>query len=184
MGTQCSSCSSGYVFVSSYNSCSKVCNATNIFYVNGNCSTSCPDGTFLLSDLVTCQKCSTTCATCSVTGNNCTKCASKFWYNYNCVDQCPSRFYVNVNNSCIPCQTNPTACVLPPLNFTLQTFTQDYQLYGYVIFNRAVNLTKDQFKKIAIFSTTKRPIYSSQYTVSVYNSTTFLLRFLNSVSLN
>lgn len=183
-GTSCSSCSVGYIYVSNYNSCSKICNSTNTYYSNGICTQSCVNGTFLLSDLVTCQKCATICATCSISGNNCTKCASKFWYNYNCVDQCPSSFYVDSNNACVQCTSNPSACLVSPLNFTLQTFTQNYQLYAYVIFNRAVNLTLDQFTQIAILSTANGPIKSNQYIASVYNSTTYLLTFINSVSLN
>lgn len=98
------------MYVSTLSSCSKVCNSTHLYYVEGKCEKSCIDGTFLLSDLVTCQKCSTQCATCSMSGNNCTKCANKFWYNYNCVDSCPDGFYTDSNNSCIECKSNSAAC--------------------------------------------------------------------------
>lgn len=77
---------SGYIFVPSLFTCSKVCSQVDIYYVEGKCASTCVDGTFLQADLVSCQKCSTTCATCSGTGSNCTKCNNKFWYNYNCVD--------------------------------------------------------------------------------------------------
>ncbi len=88
------------MYVSAYGSCSKICNSTHIYYIDQVCATKCIDGTFLLNDLVHCQKCSTSCQTCSGAGNNCTKCASKFWYNYNCVDKCPNSYYSDSNNTC------------------------------------------------------------------------------------
>ena len=37
---------------------SQVCNRTHNYFINGVCADSCVDGTFILSDLVTCQSCS------------------------------------------------------------------------------------------------------------------------------
>ena len=108
----CSSCLTGYLYVSDFGSCSKICSQSQIYFMNGVCADSCLSGTFLLPDLVTCQKCSTTCSSCSGSGSNCTKCANKFWYNYNCVDKCPDSFYVDANNSCRDCQSNMAACAI------------------------------------------------------------------------
>ncbi len=182
--TYCLGCLSGYVFVSQYFICSKICNSTSLYFVNGKCANNCIEGTFLLSDLVTCQKCSTACATCSVSGSNCTKCANKFWYNYNCVDKCPNEFYIDSNNSCRKCGTNDPACTLPPLNFTISTFTKNYKLYAYVVFNRAVNLSLSEFSQAVIIQTKEGPIKSKDYIASVYNTTTYLVQFLSSASLN
>jgi hypothetical protein len=174
----------GYIYVSQFSSCSKVCNSSYIYYIQGKCALNCVDGTFLLNDLVTCQKCSVQCAACAISGNNCTKCSSKLWYNYNCVNQCPQNFYANSNNSCISCDINPNACAVSPLNFTFKTFTKNYQLFAYVIFNRPVNLTLTQFNQIVMIQTQAGPIKANSYEASVYNSTTFLISFYNSSSLN
>lgn len=96
--------------MANFGSCSKICNNTHIYYIDNKCSNKCVDGTFLLGDLVHCQKCSTTCSSCSGSGSNCTRCANKFWYNYNCVDKCPDTYYVDANSSCQECKVNVDAC--------------------------------------------------------------------------
>jgi hypothetical protein len=130
------------VYVSQYNTCSKVCNLTHIFYVDSKCQFSCIDGTFLLSDLVTCQKCSTACATCSMSGTNCTKCNNRFWYNFNCVTECPKGFYADSNNSCIDCKINAAACSVETLRYDVEPFTKDYKVFAFVKFNRRISLGK------------------------------------------
>lgn len=84
-GTNCSSCATGYTYVPNSNICSKQCSIALPYYLNSACVTSCSTGTFMLNDLVTCQRCNPICAECSVLATNCTKCTGKFWYNYNCV---------------------------------------------------------------------------------------------------
>ncbi len=79
------------------------CTTTLPFYYGSSCLASCIDGTYLMSDLVTCNNCSLVCATCSLTASNCTRCVGAFLYNYNCVSQCPNNFYANSNLTCEPC---------------------------------------------------------------------------------
>jgi len=83
--TNCTSCITGYVFVLKYGSCSKMCKLTKAYYLSNKCVNNCTSGTFLLDDLVTCQKCNSVCAECSTVATNCTKCQGTYWYNYNCV---------------------------------------------------------------------------------------------------
>ena len=87
------------------------------YFLSGACAVNCTAGTFLIDDLVTCQKCNKKCAECSKLATNCTKCTGKFWYNYNCVDNCPTNHYVDTAGACQLCSNNPTACTLPPLTY-------------------------------------------------------------------
>jgi hypothetical protein len=84
-GTNCTSCTSGYTYVSKKNICSKQCSLALPYFSKGDCAASCSAGTFMLTDLVTCQLCNRICTECSILATNCTKCFGKFWYNYNCV---------------------------------------------------------------------------------------------------
>lgn len=94
----------------------------------------------MIDDLVTCQKCNKKCAQCSNLATNCTKCTGNFWYNYNCVDNCPANFYVDRLGKCQLCSNNPSACALPPLKYTLQKYMLNYMLNVHVIFNREVSI--------------------------------------------
>jgi hypothetical protein len=172
--TSCQTCNTGYLYVAAFSNCSQICNATNIYYFNGQCLTSCINGTYLLSDMVTCQSCSAECATCSGIGTNCTKCANNFLYNSRCVDACPTNFYVDINQIC---SSNPSACALPPLTYTINSFTLNYQLNAYVIFNRPVTMTISQFKQYVQIKRNGQPVKTNDFTASVYNSTTYLITF-------
>lgn len=99
--TYCFSCYPGYLY--SNNLCVRQCSSTLPFYYGSSCLAACIDGTFLMSDKVTCNNCSSICATCSITASNCTRCVGAFLYNYNCVSQCPTGFYANANLSCSAC---------------------------------------------------------------------------------
>lgn len=182
--TSCSTCITGYVHVQKYSTCSKICSQSLPYYLDGACSGSCPKGTFLLDDLVTCQKCSPVCAECSVKASNCTKCQGKFWYNYNCVGSCPNDYYVDSDNFCRQCSTNPAACTLPPLSYTVSTEIVNYQMFIVVKFNRAVNLNKEQFAKIAKFSTKKGPLKASDYLIVSTTADTFRLKVIDPSTLN
>lgn len=138
----------------------------------------------MLDDLVTCQRCNSICAECSKLASNCTKCTGTFWYNYNCVKQCPSNYYVDKNNACQQCSSNPTACALPPLTYNVTTKTINYQLYAYVTFSRAVTLTPAEFAKTAQIKTQKGPIKASDYILTQTSPTVYKLAFLQSASLN
>ena len=148
------------------------------------CSSECVPGTFLLSDLVTCQACASSCLTCSNMGTNCTQCADKFWYNYMCVDTCPDNFYADAQYKCQYCGDQNQYCSLPPLSYTIRTYTKNYRLYAEVIFNREVDMTPPEFVQYIRINTQNGPIKPSEFTSSRTTPTTFTIRFTNSSSLN
>lgn len=161
-----------------------MCSMSRPYYLSGRCVSTCPKGTFLLDDLVTCQKCNSICAECSQKATNCTKCQGNFWYNYNCVTQCPNDFYVDKNNFCRQCSSNPSACALPPLSYTFWTETVRYRFFIVVKFNRDVKLSKKQFAQFAKFQTAKGPLKASDYRFSSISGDTYRLRILDPSSLN
>lgn len=63
-GDSCNSCYTGYVFVKKTSVCNKICSIALPYFLNGKCISSCGSGTFMLDDLVTCQKCNPICAEC------------------------------------------------------------------------------------------------------------------------
>jgi len=89
-----------------------------------------------MSDKVTCNKCSSQCATCSVIASNCTKCVGAYLYNFNCVSKCPTNYYANSDLLCVPCTSSTPQCNVAPLSYTLESFSQNGQLYGILTFNR------------------------------------------------
>ena len=183
--TACSSCLSGYVHVAAFSSCSQVCNSTHNYFINGQCALSCAAGTFLLSDLVTCQACNENCLTCNNIGTNCTKCANSFWYNYVCVEKCPTSYFVDSDYKCQPCITQGVNyCTLPPLTFSVITYVVNYQLKADIKFNRAIQLTTQRFRTIIRIKTRKTAIKPNRYEVSTTDSTTYTMSFYNSSSLN
>lgn len=137
----CYTCYSDYTFLLSALTCNKHCNDTAIYYFNSVCYSSCPGGSYLSFDLVTCESCSAPCATCEGTAGNCTSCIESYYYMGRCVSACPDNYYVDVNMQCQACSANPSRCVLPPLSYTVYPFTESYQLQAYCVFNRPVNLT-------------------------------------------
>ena len=126
--------------MSKYAVCNKICSTALPYFLSDKCISSCGAGTFMLDDLVTCQRCNPICQECSKLPSNCTKCSGLFCYNYNCVNACPSNYYVDPNLVCQLCSNNPTACTLPPLSYTVTTKIISYQLYCFVTFNRKVTL--------------------------------------------
>jgi hypothetical protein len=119
----CFSCYSGYIM--SNNLCVKQCSATLPFYFKDTCSDRCYEGTYLMSDKITCGACSSICATCSIIAANCTKCVGAYLYNYNCVSQCPTNYYADGNLACQPCTASVVQCNVAPLTYTLSTFNQN-----------------------------------------------------------
>jgi hypothetical protein len=73
---------------------------------------------------------------------------------------------VDKNNACQQCSSNPSACALPPLSYTVSIKTINYQLFAFVTFNRPIALTQAQFAKIAQVKTQKGPIKSSDYVLN------------------
>lgn len=119
----CYSCFPGYTL--SNNLCVKQCSTTLPYYYQSTCVSSCVDGTYLMSDEITCGACSSICATCSMIAENCTKCVGAYLYNYNCVSQCPTNYYADSSLSCQPCTASVTQCNVAPLTYTLSTFNQN-----------------------------------------------------------
>lgn len=165
-GSSCSSCERGFTYVARLRACSKQCSLSLPFFLNGVCVASCERGTFMLDDLVTCQRCNSICAECSKLASNCTRCSGTFWYNYNCVKQCPTNYFVDKNNSCQQCSSDPDACRLPPLSYTVTTRTINYQLAAFVTFNRPVKLTPAQFARTAQIRTQRGPVLATEYVLS------------------
>jgi len=179
----CYTCLPDYTFLLSALSCNKNCNSTTIYYYNNTCYSTCPNGSYLSYDLVHCLSCSAPCATCMGSAGNCTTCIGTYYYLGKCLDACPNNFFVD-NLRCVPCSSQPERCTLTPLSYTIHPFTASYRLQAYVIFNRAVNLTIAQFISTVQIYYNGQPVKSNQFTASVYNSTTFLVVFDSSMSLN
>ena len=76
------------------------------------------------------------------------KCAYKFYYLGECVDECPDDYFVNEELACTPCSEYPDKCILEPLSYTVHPFVEDYKLHAYVIFNRVVDLSITEFVEI------------------------------------
>lgn len=180
----CSSCSTGYTFLPSALACNKNCNATARYYFNNTCYTACPAGSYLSYDLVHCLACSNPCATCVGAAGNCTACIGSYYYLGQCLNSCPNNFYIDSYLNCISCTVNPQKCVLPPLTYVVKVFTANYQLQAYVVFNRAVNMTINQFTTTVQIFYNGQALKPSQFTATVFNSTTYLVKFSSAISLN
>jgi hypothetical protein len=118
----------------------KQCSVTLPFYYGSTCLPSCIDTTYLMTDLVTCGACSTTCMTCSMIASNCTRCKGGYLYNYNCVTSCPNNYYPDFNMTCQPCTATATQCNTAPLTYSLQSFNTNGRLYAMLTFSRPVSM--------------------------------------------
>lgn len=164
--------------------CNQNCNSTAKFYFNNTCWSTCPAGSYLSYDLVHCLACSMPCATCVGTAANCTSCIGSYFYLGQCINACPNNFYIDSNLNCVACSSNPQKCALPPLTYTVSTFTANFRMNAYVVFNRPVTMTIAQFLSTVQIKLNNAPVLSSQFTPTVYNSTTYLVTFSPEVSLN
>jgi len=178
---KCFACFSGYTF--SNDLCVKNCAPTLPFYYGSTCIGSCIDGTYLMSDKITCGACSVICATCSLVASNCTKCVGAYLYNYNCVSKCPTNYYADSNLSCQVCTANATQCNVAPLTYTLESFNQNGNLYGLLTFNRAVSMDVAKIKQI-INITLPIPSSSYSWTASQLSDAVYKIIITTSVSLN
>jgi hypothetical protein len=103
-----------------------------LILTGSQCSTSCPNGTFL--NFTSCVRCYQNCAAC--TGNEpnqCTSCIQGNFFNGNntCVSSCPSGTYPNTTtNTCPPCGngcsscSGPQVCLSPPHHLTVPLFVR------------------------------------------------------------
>ena len=115
----CYTCYGSYTYLASALSCNQNCNSTHRYSYNSACYSTCPDGSYLSYDLVTCLACSLPCRTCSGSAGNCSSCIDSYYYLGQCVDACPTNYYVDSNLQCQLCTTNPSHCTLPPLSYTI-----------------------------------------------------------------
>jgi len=160
------------------------CSVTLVYFFNNTCVDSCFDGTYLMTDKVTCGSCSSICATCSIIASNCTKCIGAFLYNFNCVSTCPANYYADVNLVCQVCNANIPQCNVSPLTYTLSSFNTNGALYGILVFSRPADMDLSQIKKIVNLTIAGIPSNSYGWTCSKINSTSYKLNIESNVSLN
>lgn len=73
---------------------------------------------------------------------------------------------------------------MPPLTYTITTYTKSYKLHAKVEFNRAVNMSISEFTKYIQIKTQNRAIKPSEFTATKTSSTVYTVAFKNSTSLN
>ena len=118
-------------------------------------------------------------------GNNCTSCANKFWYNFQCVDECPESFYVDSTYACRECDQSIPQCTEAQLTFSIHVYTIDYTLYADIVFSKPVqDLSAETLRSIAKFNTKTGPVKPNLYTVAKKNDTVYTCTFIDSSSLN
>ena len=90
------------------------------FLSNGECVESCPDGTFVDSDLRTCRACDSTCRTCINSATFCLSCPSNLLAaSGRCVANCPSSSFPSPSgnpSNCLTCHPDCTSCSGPSFN--------------------------------------------------------------------
>jgi hypothetical protein len=183
--TYCYSCYPGYFY--SNNLCIKQCSSTLIYYYNGACTATCPNGTYLMSDKVTCNNCSSNCATCSGTATTCLKCVGGYLYTGGCVTTCPTNYYVDNNLACQQCTPTTTQCNTAPLTWNL-TSNKDSagNLYGLLTFNRAVVMNNSNIHNIINVTVPGYPASSYTWTAAPYNNSQniYIINFNFTTSIN
>ncbi len=108
--SRCKTCSNSSTNCTSCNSSSTYPN----LYEN-YCYTSCPSGTYALSNI--CKDCSSSCATCSGASTTCTSCvktSSAYAYlsGSSCISKCPSGYVSNSSNVCKACTAPCLTCII------------------------------------------------------------------------
>ena len=118
------------------------------YYLNGQCLSQCPIGTYISTENNSCIYCDQSCLTCTNYSTICTSCNSGQIYdsvNNKCISQCPSGYYEDYfSYSCIPCSSldydcltcnsfdNCTSCVSPMLVFNYTNCVSECPSgYGY-----------------------------------------------------
>jgi proprotein convertase subtilisin/kexin type 5 len=178
----CRDCLDGFIL--SGTTCIKFCSPSQRYYYGSGCVSSCPDGTYLMSDMITCQACASVCQTCSGTASNCVLCNGGFKFGITCVSACPEGYYPDATLVCQVCTATVPQCVTEPLKFALSTFTENYQVYGMLCFNRPTGLSPTAIQEgIEI---TLDGVDSSTYTwtASVLNTTCYRITFKFTTALN
>lgn len=129
--------------------CYAYCDPAKQYFYDSSCYATCPDGTYLTADLVTCMICSLNCTTCFGTATNCTICAGTFKYNGQCISQCPSGFYGDSSGNCLQCSSDIESCS-QPVSFTVKTTVENYKNVVIIKFNQIIRLSDDLTKILRI----------------------------------
>lgn len=125
---------------------------------NGQCYSTCPDGSYLDFTNVYCQVCNSICKTCFGSATNCTACEGAYLYNNTCLSSCPSNHY-NLNNTCEVCTSSVPSCS-KPLTFETVTRTENYQSVIYLKFNQDVKVNGDPSSFISLNLNVNRRLQS------------------------
>ena len=86
--------------------------------------------------------------------------------------------------TCISCLVVPSKCVLSPLTYSITPFTQNYQFKAYVVFSRPVSMTLNEFIQNVQLKLNGSAVRSNEFTAAIYNSTTYVVTFIQMASLN
>ncbi|BGP45884.1 hypothetical protein JCM10450v2_001719 [Rhodotorula kratochvilovae] len=97
------------------------------YLVDGACADSCPDGTLVSSDGLSCEACDSPCATCTGSASYCTSCSStsSLILNGTCISgsSCPAGYFASSTNTstclachpdCATCSDSATTCLTCP----------------------------------------------------------------------
>lgn len=139
--THCTDCVGMAELSASDSACYRHCNATAQYEYDGDCYTTCPDGSYVDYTLVNCQACNSICLTCSGNSLNCTSCLGTFKHNNLCVSKCPTGYYA-LNNVCLVCDASVSTCS-NPLSFNTSVTTEDYRQVVILRFNQDVSISGD-----------------------------------------
>jgi len=80
------------------------------------CQSLCPDGDYSDSSTKTCPTCNSSCTKCSgPSSNECLSCPNSMYLlvlggTFTCVSSCPSNYYSDSDNNCLPCDATCTTC--------------------------------------------------------------------------
>ena len=85
---------------------------------------------------------------------------------------------------CQYCGDNNEYCELPPLTYTMETYTRNYKLYTKITFNRGVQMNVGQFIQYIRLNTEARAIKPSEFLARKSSDSVFVIEFLDSSSLN
>lgn len=122
--------------------CYSHCSATQQYYYNSLCYSTCPSGTYVSYTGVHCAACSNLCATCYGTASNCTTCFDRYFFNYSCLTQCPSGYYGATDLTCAVCSSATAQVCTQPLSFSTTVSIENYQYVVSVKFNQQVSIQK------------------------------------------
>ena len=76
------------------------------------CTTECPSGQYGDNSTHTCIDCTSPCATCRNSSTTCLSCEgnSLYFHEYDCISECPDRYYPQSDLTCSQCQLPCSTC--------------------------------------------------------------------------